>query len=118
MSDAGQLPPLVAFVVAALVVLGAVIALIGSIGLLRMRTFYQRIHPPTMGTTLGAGAMLLASMILFSTLAARPVVHELVIAVFVVVTTPVTYMLLVRAAIHRDAAAREQDERSAAARAE
>jgi multicomponent K+:H+ antiporter subunit G len=55
--------------------------------------------------------VLLASMLLFSTLEARPVVHEIVIAVFVVLTTPVTYMLLVRAAIHRDRA-RDADERS------
>jgi multicomponent K+:H+ antiporter subunit G len=36
------------------------------------------------------------------------VLHEIVIAAFVVVTTPVTYMLLVRAAIERDAAGREK----------
>ena len=41
-------------------------------------------------------------MLLFSALESRPVLHEIVIAVFMVVTTPVTYMLLVRAALHRD----------------
>jgi len=112
MTDVTHLPPLVAFVVAALVVLGAAVALIGSIGLLRLRTFYERIHPPTMGTTLGVGCVLLASMLLFSALALRPVVHEIVIAVFVVLTTPVTFMLLVRAAIHRERAAREADARA------
>ena len=116
MSDATHLPPLVAFVVAALVVLGAAVALIGSIGLLRMRTFYERIHPPTMGTTLGIGCVLLASMLLFSALEMRPVIHEVVIAVFVVLTTPVTYMLLVRAAIHRDRAALADDARADPAR--
>jgi multicomponent K+:H+ antiporter subunit G len=35
---------------------------------------------------------------------ARPVVHELLILVFVVVTTPVTLMLLARAALYRDRA--------------
>lgn len=32
----------------------------------------------------------------------RPVVHEILIGVFTFITTPVTYMLLVRAALHRD----------------
>jgi multicomponent K+:H+ antiporter subunit G len=102
MSSPAELHPVVAWLVAVLVVAGAALALIGSIGLLRLRTFYERIHPPTMGTTLGLGFVLLASMLLFSTIEQRPVIHEIVIAVFVVLTTPVTYMLLVRAARQRD----------------
>jgi len=102
MTAVGALPPLAAALVALLVVLGAALALIGSFGLLRMPTFYERVHPPTMGTTGGAGLILAASMLLFSTLESRLVLHEIVIAVFVVVTTPVTYMLLMRAALHRD----------------
>jgi multicomponent K+:H+ antiporter subunit G len=99
-----DLPVWVAAVVGLLVVAGAAIALVGSIGLVRLPTFYDRVHPPTMGTTMGVGLMLVASMILFSVLESRPVLHELVITAFMVVTTPVTFMLLVRAARHRDAA--------------
>jgi multicomponent K+:H+ antiporter subunit G len=55
-----------------------------------------------MGTTLGLGATLAASILLFSVLESRPVLHEIVIGVLVIVTTPVTFMLLVRAAVHRD----------------
>ncbi|HSU42648.1 MAG TPA: monovalent cation/H(+) antiporter subunit G [Casimicrobiaceae bacterium] len=101
MSGFAQLPPLVAVLVGVLAVLGAALALVGSFGLLRLPTFYERVHPPTMGTTGGAGLILAASMLLFSTLESRLVLHEIVIAVFVVVTTPVTYMLLMRAAVHR-----------------
>lgn len=101
MSDFAQLSPLVAALVGLLAVLGAALALVGSFGLLRLPTFYERVHPPTMGTTGGAGLILLASMLLFSALESRLVLHEIVIAVFVVVTTPVTYMLLMRAAVHR-----------------
>ena len=85
-----------------LVVLGALLAFSGSLGLLRLKTFYERVHPPTMGTTLGTGLILLGSMLHFSALGGRPVVHEILIGVFMIVTTPVTYMLLVRAALHRD----------------
>jgi multicomponent K+:H+ antiporter subunit G len=107
MSHAATLPPLIAIAVALLVVVGAAFALLGSIGLLRLGTFYERIHPPTMGTTLGLAFTLFGSMLLFSVLGSRPVVHEIVIGVFVIVTTPVTFMLLVRAALHRDRAERD-----------
>jgi multicomponent K+:H+ antiporter subunit G len=88
-----------------LVVLGALLAFSGSLGLLTLRTFYERVHPPTMGTTLGTGLILVGSMLHFSALEARPVLHEMLIGVFMTLSTPVTYMLLVRAALHRDRAA-------------
>jgi multicomponent K+:H+ antiporter subunit G len=89
--------------VAALLVLGgALVACIGSLGLLRLRTFYERVHPPTMGTTLGTALVLAGSIVHFTALESRLVVHEFLIAVLMLVTTPVTYMLLVRAALRRD----------------
>lgn len=113
MTYALELPEPVALFVALLVLLGAILALIGSFGLLRFSTFYDRVHAPTLGTTLGTGCVLIASMLLFTALESRPVLHEIVIGVFMTVTTPVTYMLLVRAARHRDEAEdrSEADER-------
>jgi multicomponent K+:H+ antiporter subunit G len=87
---------------AVLVLLGALLAFSGSFGLLRLKTFYERVHPPTMGTTLGVGLVLIGSMLHFSALESRPVLHEILIGVFMTLGTPVTYMLLVRAALHRD----------------
>jgi multicomponent K+:H+ antiporter subunit G len=101
MSDTDALPFLLEALIALLVVLGALLAMLGSLGLLRLKTFYERVHPPTMGITLGLGLILVASMLLFSVLESRPVLHEILIAVFAVVTTPVTYMVLLRAAIQR-----------------
>jgi len=85
-----------------LIVLGAALALGGSLGLLRLKSFYERVHPPTMGTTLGTGLILIGSMLHFSVLEGRPVLHEILIGALMTVTTPVTYMFLVRAALHRD----------------
>jgi multicomponent K+:H+ antiporter subunit G len=90
------------WVTAALVVAGACFAFAGSLGLLRMRTFHERVHPPTMGSTLGAGLILAASILHFTTLEGRPVVHEILIGALMAFTTPVTYMLLVRAARRRE----------------
>lgn len=101
MSHAADVPALTAAVTALLVLLGAALTLIGSLGLLRLKSFYERVHAPTMGTTLGTGLILIASMVLFSALESRPVLHEILIGVFMTVTTPVTFMLLVRAALHR-----------------
>jgi multicomponent K+:H+ antiporter subunit G len=106
MSGMGELSPVVAALVGVLAILGAALALVGSFGLLRLPTFYERVHPPTMGTTGGAGLILAASMLFFSALESRLVLYEVVVAVFMVVTTPVTYMLLMRAAVHRDRALR------------
>ena len=80
-----------------LLVLGGMLVLIGAIGLLRLPDFFARMHPPTMGTTLGTGCVLVASMLVSSALRGRPVVHELLITLFIIVTTPVTAMLLMRA---------------------
>ena len=87
---------------ALLILAGAFFAFLGSVGLVRLKTFFERVHPPTMGTTLGAALVLLGSMLHFGVVESRPVLHEALIALFLVVTTPVTYLLLGRAAQDRD----------------
>ena len=102
MIDSAHLPDWAALVVAALVLIGAGLTLIGSLGLIRLSSFYARVHAPTLGSTLGAGSILIASMLFFSITQTR--LHEILIAVFVTLTTPVTLMLLTRAAMLRDEA--------------
>jgi multicomponent K+:H+ antiporter subunit G len=84
-----------------LLVAGGLFTLIGSIGLVRLRDFYSRMHPPTMGATLGTGCVLLASMLVSAALLHRPAVHEILITVLLVLTAPITAILLMRAARHR-----------------
>lgn len=100
MHDA-DLPAWAALLTALFVVVGASLTLVGSLGLLRLETFYERLHAPTLGTTLGTGAILIGSMVFFSVLGTRPVLHEILIAVFVTVTSPVSFILLLRATRHR-----------------
>lgn len=104
MSNAAELPLWAAIVVSAFLLLGSGLALIGMIGFTRLPTFYQRLHAPTLGTSWGTGGVVMASMIYFSVVGGRPVFHELLIGIFVTVTTPVTLMLLAQAALHRDRA--------------
>ena len=102
MNGISELPSWAAVVTAMLLFLGAAITLIGSLGLLQLKSFYERVHAPTLGTTLGTGCIVFASMIYFSALQTRPVLHEILIALLVPTTTPVTLMVLVRAALFRD----------------
>lgn len=99
---ASDLPAWAAILVSVFLVIGAGLTLIGTIGFVRLPTFYERIHAPTLGTSWGTGGIVMASMVFFTVLATRPVVHEILIGIFVTVTTPVTLMLLARAALHRD----------------
>ncbi|HEX6120734.1 MAG TPA: monovalent cation/H(+) antiporter subunit G [Dongiaceae bacterium] len=101
MTDTTDLPAWVAALVSLFVVAGAALTLIGSVGLLRLPSFYQRIHAPTLGTTLGTGAILIASMLFFTTVESRPVLGEILIAVFVTITTPISFILLVKATRRR-----------------
>ena len=99
-----ELPLWFALPAALLLILSGLLTLIGCLGLLRLQDFSARIHAPTLGTTLGAGGVLLASRLVSSGLSGRWVIHEVVIGLFLVMTAPVTTLLLMRAARFRERA--------------
>jgi multicomponent K+:H+ antiporter subunit G len=90
---------LVEAAVALLLVVGSTFALIGAIGLARFGDFYMRLHAPTKSTTLGVGAVLLASMLWHWGQGAWAL-RELLIALFLFVTAPVAANLMAQAALH------------------
>lgn len=102
MTHAGDLPAWAALLTAFFVLVGAALTLTGAIGALRFGSFFERVHAPTLGTSWGTAAIVLASVVCFSALGTRVVVHEILIGVFITATTPVTLMLLARAALYRD----------------
>ncbi len=102
MTHTTDLPTWAALLTAFLLLVGAGLTLLGAVGTLRFGSFFERVHAPTLGTSWGTGAIVLASIVCFSTLGSRLVVHEVLIGVFITVTTPVTLMLLARAALYRD----------------
>ena len=73
---AANLPLWAAIVVAFFLLVGASLTLIGAIGLLRLPTFYERIHAPTLGTSWGIGGIMIASMVFFSVSSRGLVLHE------------------------------------------
>lgn len=101
-SHLSVLPLWAAIPAALLVVIGATLTLLGTIGLVNLRDFYDRLHAPTLGTSWGTGGIVLCAIIMFSFIESRFVIHAIVIGIFVMITTPVTLMVLGRSALQRD----------------
>lgn len=95
------LPLWAEIVIGALVLLGAGIALVGSLGLLRLSTYFERVHAPSIIATMGCWCIMHASILYFSLLGHHVALHPLLIALFVAITVPVTNIFLMRAALFR-----------------
>ena len=95
------------FLVSVALVISGVFGLVGSYGLIRLKTSLQRLHAPTKGTTLGVGGVLIASMIFFYAKTGQISVHELLITLFLFLTAPITAYFIAQAYIARNL--REQD---------
>ncbi|PKM31791.1 MAG: Na+/H+ antiporter subunit G [Gammaproteobacteria bacterium HGW-Gammaproteobacteria-11] len=100
MSAALQNATVVEWIVAVLILIGSLFALIGSIGLLKLPDFFMRLHGPTKATTLGVGALVIGSLIYFSTRGEGLSLHELLITLFLFMTAPVSANMLAKAAMH------------------
>jgi multicomponent K+:H+ antiporter subunit G len=81
-------------------IIGGVFLLVGSIGLFRLPDFYMRLHAPTKASTLGIGAILVASIIFFSFKEEGINIQELLITLFIFLTAPITAHMLSKAALH------------------
>lgn len=88
------------FLLSLLIVTGALFTFIGSLGLARLRDFYTRLHGPTKASTLGVGCLLIASATYFSLRNEGISLHEMLITLFLFITTPVSAHLLAKAALH------------------
>jgi len=88
------------YAISALLLLGGAFTLIGAIGLARLPDFYTRLHGPTKATTVGVGAIVLSSVIYFSTLGRGIGVEEILITAFLFMTAPVSANFLAKAAMH------------------
>ncbi|MDF2605320.1 MULTISPECIES: monovalent cation/H(+) antiporter subunit G [Sphingomonas] len=107
MIQAPDLPGWAALLVGLLVLAGAGVTLIGSIGLLRLNSFFDRVHAPTLGASLGMLLIVSASIVCFSVLRTRPSIHELLVVLFLTCTAPAAFMLLARSALYRTRAEKQ-----------
>lgn len=97
-------------VTAILVLVAGAFALLGSIGLARLPDIFARLHGPTKSTTLGVGAMVIASMIHSIGIGDGLSLRELGITLFLFITAPVSAHMIAKAALEK--ARRRQPEDS------
>ena len=92
-----------------LIILSGIITLVGTLGLVRLKHFYSRMHAPTLGNTLGVFCILIASVLVASFHAKHLLIYPLIITILLIITSPVTAILLMRAAIKREIRQRMAD---------
>ena len=92
--------PIAEYAIALLLLVGGFFTLVGAIGLARLPDFYTRLHGPTKATTVGVGAIVLSSVIYFSSKRQGVGVAEVLITVFLFLTAPVSANIMAKAAMH------------------
>ena len=95
------------YLIATLLIIGGLFIFVGSFGLLKLPDFYTRLHAPTKATTLGIGAVLMASVAATAARDGSFSVHEIVISLFLFITAPVSANMLAKAALHKKVPMRE-----------
>ncbi len=89
------------FLISIFLLIGSFFTLVGSIGLVKLPDFFMRLHGPTKATTLGVGAMLVASMLYYYSYHDTVRLNELLIIIFLFMTAPVSAHLMSKAALHK-----------------
>ncbi|HMN80309.1 MAG TPA: Na+/H+ antiporter subunit G [Burkholderiaceae bacterium] len=87
--------------VALLLVLSGLFTLTAAVGLVRFRTFFQRMHPPALAFSFSAWCVTLASILYFSALEQTLSLHAWLIIIFLSLTVPVATILLARTELFR-----------------
>lgn len=91
-------PPTLEILVSGLLLLGLFFLLTGTIGLLRLRDVYSRMHATSKSTTFGVAGVLLAALIYFRFLGLSPGLKESLILGFLLLTAPLGAHMIARAA--------------------
>ena len=101
MDALNELPVWSQWLVGFFILLGAIFAFIGSLGLAVLPDFFTRLHAPTKNTTLGIGGIVIATIIVMS-LQNGPSLSELLIAIFLFLTAPISAHIMAKAALHTE----------------
>lgn len=87
-------------IVSIFLLVGIFFIITGTVGLLRLPDFYNRIHAPTKATTLGVSSVILGAVIYFYGIIPDAGFKELLAIVFLFLTAPVGAHMLAKAAYH------------------
>ena len=95
------LPLWLEIIVAALLLASGVLTLAAAWGLVRLKHFFQRMHPPALAYVGASWSVTLASILYFSAQQQGPQLRVWLIIILLSITVPVTTVLLSRAALFR-----------------
>ncbi|HAS15920.1 MULTISPECIES: Na+/H+ antiporter subunit G [Idiomarina] len=101
MDALNQLPEWSQWLAAFFILLGACFAFIGSLGLAILPDFFTRLHAPTKNTTIGIGGIVIATIIITAA-QGTPNFNELLIAIFLFLTAPISAHIMAKAALHTE----------------
>ena len=87
--------------VAVLLLGSGVVVLVAALGLWRLPDFFLRMHAPSLASTLAAWIVTLASIVHFSVREGGLALHVWLIVIVLSITTPITTIVLARAALFR-----------------
>ena len=95
------MPALAEIVVAVLLLGSGIVVLVAALGLWRLPDFFLRMHAPSLASTLAAWIVTLASIVHFSVREGGLALHVWLIVIVLSITTPITTIVLARAALFR-----------------
>lgn len=99
------LPVWVQIIIAVPLLVSAVFTMLAALGLMRFDNFYLRMHPTAIVYTLGVWCVCLSSFIFFSIIQEKPPVYMAVIILAIVITMPITTVILARTVLFRQRSA-------------
>ena len=93
--------------VAILLVASGALCVIAAVGIVRLPTFFRRMHPPALASTLAGWCVALASIVFFTALDGRLSLQAWIVNLLLAITAPITTVLLARAGLFRNRQAGE-----------
>lgn len=97
-----SLSPFIIIPACILMVASGLLVLAASIGIVRVNNFLPRVHIQAIIYSTALWCLLLASLLLTFSLKDRMFLHEIVIGLFIFITSPVSTILLVRSFVLRE----------------
>ena len=97
-----SLSPFIIIPACLLMVASGLLVLAASIGIVRVNNFLPRVHIQAIMYSSALWCLLLASLLLTFSLNDRTFLHEIVIGLFIFITSPVSTILLVRSFVLRE----------------
>lgn len=96
-----ELPLWTQIVVSLLLLASAVFTLAAAWGVVRLRNFFQRLHPPALAVTWSAWCVSFATIVHFSAQDGQLELRAWVLIILLSITVPITTVLLSRVALFR-----------------